>query len=78
MQQGTDDAGAGPSSGAGETNVKRLQAKIRQYEKLMKNLEKERSELKTKVTLYETEKNELSRLMTQTAQDNKIKVNNLK
>ena len=43
---------AGPSSNATQ---KQLLAKIRHYEKMLANLEKERSELKTRCTMAETQ-----------------------
>lgn len=61
-----DDGAAGPSSG----NVKQLQARIKKYEKMLKDLEKERSELKTRVTMAETQNKSLSDYLAQGSQQN--------
>ena len=48
---GTDNGPAGPGSG----NAKALAGKIKHYEKMLANLEKERSELKTRATMAEAQ-----------------------
>lgn len=50
---GRGPEGAGPESG--ETNVRRLQKQVESYKKLLSESEKERANLKTRVTMAETQ-----------------------
>uniref|UniRef100_A0A7S3FV33 Uncharacterized protein n=1 Tax=Strombidium rassoulzadegani TaxID=1082188 RepID=A0A7S3FV33_9SPIT len=55
---------AAPSSG----NVKALQSKIKHYEKMIGQSEKERTELKTRVTMAETQNKALLKHLSDQAQ----------
>ena len=48
---GDNNGAAGPGSG----NAKALSGKVKHYEKMLANLEKERSELKTRATMAEAQ-----------------------
>jgi len=56
---GSGDDSAAPSSG----NVKALQTKIKYYEKMLQQVEKERSEFKTRVTMAETQNKALQQYL---------------
>jgi hypothetical protein len=55
------EEGAGPSSG----NLKQLQARIKKYEVMLRELEKERSQLKNRATMAETQNKSLSEYLQQ-------------
>ena len=71
-----DDKGgsAAPSSG----NVKALQGKIKHYEKMLAQLEKERSELKTRATMAEAQNKALQGHLSQQAQTYQRKIAEMK
>lgn len=71
MSQG---GAAGPSSG----NAKQLQSKIKQFEQMLAKLEKERSELKTRCTMAESQNKALQDHLSAQAQQSTAKINEMK
>jgi cell division septum initiation protein DivIVA len=65
----TPGAAAGPDSGTGaaDPNARRLQAKVKQYETILKKSEAEKTELKSRLTLAEGKAAAMEKLLAEKA-----------